>query len=262
MTKTAIVISSCDAFEDCWQPLLSSLEQYWSDCPWDIYMISNYKEITDPKVNFIKVGKDLNWASNLKKAISTIEVDWIIYLQEDFWLTNKVDSELLEQHIKYCIANKVDYLRLTFPFFDKFAVDDTAYSQIPEGVRYRLCLQAAIWNKNALNHCLIDGWTGWDFEYNLEKYLTQNDIKIKSLVITSKDMPLKGIEYVGGTAVRKGRWTISATKYLKEHNFTGLLPQRKVEGIVLTRLMQVNTPFVRLFAKVAVRILMKLKINV
>jgi hypothetical protein len=262
MNKITVIISSCDAFENCWKPLLHSLEQCWRNCPWDIYIISNHREIIHPKVKFLKAGNDRGWASNLKNILERIESDWIIYLQEDYWLTSEINTESLKKHIDYCIKNNIDYLRLNPPFHDEYSIIDTCYAQIPEGIRYRLCLQAAIWNKNVLQNCLVDGWTGWNFEYDLEKHLKKNNIKVKSLVINSNVFPDKGIEYVGGTAVRKGRWTVAAAEYLKQNNFEHLLSQREHEGVVLSRLMRVNTPFVRNLARVAVRMMMKLKINI
>lgn len=262
MTKTTVIISSCDAFANCWQPLLHSIDQCWDDCPWDIYIISNYKEAGHHKIKFIKVGEDHGWASNLKKTLGSIDSEWIIYLQEDFWLTNKVKTKSLEQHINYCIENEAGYLRLTAPFHDEYAVNNSCYAAIPEGCRYRLCLQAAIWHKKTLENCLIEGWTGWNFEYDLEKYLKSNNIKTKSLVIKSSTFPDSGIEYVGGTAVRKGRWTVAAVDYLNKSNFQQLLSCRDIEGDVLTRLMRVNTPFVRIFARIAVRMMNKFRINI
>ena len=82
MTKAAIVVNSCDAFNDCWNPFIHSMTKYWNDCPWQVYIISNNNTIECPKgFSFLQVGEDKKFASNLKKAISMLDSEYIIYLQ-------------------------------------------------------------------------------------------------------------------------------------------------------------------------------------
>lgn len=57
----AVVISSCDLYSDCWKPLFHSIHQYWSDCPYSIYLISNHKDSGDESIRTIKVGEHLGW---------------------------------------------------------------------------------------------------------------------------------------------------------------------------------------------------------
>jgi hypothetical protein len=261
MSNPVVVISSCDAFADCWRPLLFSLDRFWPDCPWNIYVVSNTKELAHSKVRFLKVGEDLGWASNLKTALKAVDCDWVIYLQEDYWLTRTVNTSALCQHLKYCAENGVDYLRLSYPYFDQYAIDDTCYAESPVGKRYRLCLQAAIWHREALQACLIDGWTGWDFEYKLESFLKSEKIAINSLVLQTSAVSVQGFEYVSGTAVRKGRWTVPAVRFLETHGYDDLIGAREVEGSILTDLMKVEAPGLRIAAKILLRIMQKLNIN-
>ena len=106
----AIVVSSCDFFQDCWEPFIYSIQKYWPDCPWPVYIISNEKEIKTPMgISFIKVGKDRLFASNLRTALHKIDADYIIYLQEDYWLNQRVDNNAIVEHINYRVQKQLDY---------------------------------------------------------------------------------------------------------------------------------------------------------
>lgn len=260
--KVAVVVSSCDAFQECWEPFIFSMKKYWADCPWDIYMVSNYKSIDSEKIKFILVGEDKGWASNLKKAISRLDADYIVYLQEDYFLDFKVDSAEIKQHLVYCKENNIDYLRLFGPFFDEYAIADTPYSLSPKSKRYRLCLRNAIWKKDSLDKILIEGYTGWQFEWDMEKYLQKNNITINSLVIQSQFYPLKVISSLGDTAVHKGMWTQSGYDYLIEHGFDKILNKRPKEGQLITLLIHNKIKWLRPFSSVLLNFLIKFKINI
>lgn len=238
--RISIVVSSCDAFQDCWEPFVHSLKHVWPQSKIKTYLISNTKEIKDERVSFIKVGKDLGWASNLKKALLQIDSEYILYLQEDYFLTVPISDSTIEKHVEYMEKEKIDYLRLSAPFYNQYRISDSPYSKSPLKKRYALCLQAAIWKRSSFLEILLEGNTGWDFEYKIINYIKENNITIKSLVLHSDFFLEQGISYVDGTAVRKGKWTVAGAKYLKEMGFINLLESRKTEGSLINFLMHRN----------------------
>lgn len=260
--KVAVVVSSCDAFQECWEPFIYSMNKFWDDCPWDIYIISNYQSIDSDKIKFISVGEDKGWASNLKKAFNEIEVDYIIYLHEDYFLDFKVDSNQIKNHLEYCFENKIDYLRLYGPFFDQFAIKGTQYAFSPESKKYRLCLRNAIWKKDTFNSILIEGYNAWQFELNMEEYLLKNNIMINSIVLQSQFYPQNGIGSLGDTGVHKGMWTKSGYDYLIKYGFENILSKRKKEGDLITLLIHNKIKWLRPICSVLVKILLKYKINI
>jgi hypothetical protein len=260
--KVAVVVSSCDAFQECWEPFIYSLNKYWNDCPWDIYLISNYLTIETEKIKFIRVGEDKGWATNLKKAFSKIEADYIVYLHEDYFLDFKVDTDQIKNHITYCYKNNTDYMRLYGPFFDEFAIKGTEYALSPASKKYRLCLRNAIWKKDTFNQILIEGYNAWQFELNMEKYLQKNKITINSIVLQSQFFPQNGIGSLGDTGVHKGMWTQSGYDYLIKHGFENILSKRKKEGDVITFLIHNKIKWLRPFGSILVKLLLKYKINI
>lgn len=260
--KTSVVVSSCDSFSECWEPFIKSIDKYWGDCPWDINIISNYQSIKSEKVKFINVGEDKGWASNLKVALKQIDSNYIIYLQEDYFLCDKVNSEIIVEHIIYCVKNNIDYLRLFGPFFDQFPIIGTNYSLSPKSKPYRLCLRNSIWKKESFEKLLIDGFSGWQFEWNIEKHIKNNNLSIKSYVLQSQYYPSQAIPTLEHTAVHKGMWTQQGYNFLKENGFENILHKREKEGFIITYIIENKNKWTKPFLAVFLRFMLRFKINI
>ena len=203
----AVVISSCDLYSDCWKPLFHSIHQYWSDCPYSIYLISNHKDSGDESIRTIKVGEHLGWGSNTKKALAEIHEEYILYLQEDYFLGAPMSTDAVEKHVHFCSDNNVDYIRLEAPYRDNLPIHGNIdYCEDPVAAKYAFSLQPSIWKKDSLHQFCIEGWTGWDYERNICDYIQKNKINIRGSVVNSKRKADIGFPMVDGTGIRKGIW--------------------------------------------------------
>lgn len=231
--KTAIVISSCDAFSDCWIPMIYSLNSFWADCPYQINFISNKKKFNDKKIRFINVGKDKGFASNLKYALNQIDADFIIYFQEDYFLTTHVNTIAIMNHINYCYDRNIDFLKIhanDFLLRDNYRIGESDYCMNPIDVRYSINTSIAIWKKDTLKKLCVEGYSGWDWERNIISFIKTNNIKVKSEILHSSFYKDKSIISVSGGAVMKGRWTQAGKAFLLENGFEDTLESRDVEG--------------------------------
>lgn len=226
--QVAIVVSSCDAFQDCWEPFIFSCEKYGCDCPYNIFIVSNNASISTAtgNIQFLKVGADQKWASNLRIALQKISTEYIIYLQEDYFFNKMINWSEVQTHIDYCIENQIDYLRLTLPYIPG-EIKDKHYTQNKLDQAYSVCLQAAIWRKSILENLCVEGWSGWDFERHVSALIREQvpDFKFLGLSRGAKGQ----IPYVRGTAVRKGKWTNPGWRFLRKNGFGGLLNKRARE---------------------------------
>lgn len=228
-----------------------------------IILISNFLAEKIDGIEVFPVGEDRGWADNLRLVVETLDCEYLLYLQEDYWLNHPVSAQALRLHIDHMQKSGVDYLRLTFPEFDAGRREDTPdYCTIPVGVPYRLCLQAALWKKSKLMQLLLPGWSGWDFECRIEKFIKDEGIEVRSEVLHSSCRPALSIEYVTGTGVRKGRWTRPAVKYLRENGFADLIPLRPVEGVLLDFLAKKHIALLRLPCRVLGKIIKHFRWNI
>lgn len=261
MMKRAFVISTCDLYSDCWKPLLLSIRQHWPDCPFPIYMITNHKDCDDDLVTTIKVGEHLGWGSNTKKALPQIDCDYLLYIQEDFFLNKDVNTKGILEDFDFCESNNVDYLRVMPPFKDKYPyLENPSYcydaNEIFKFKEHAMNLMAVIWKKSTLERLCIEGWTGWDYERKVLSYIKDNNINIKKCVIRSEENNRLGLPVMESTGIRKGIWTREGYDYLKKNGFDKEAKSRKVEGKLLTWCMKQDTnKFLRVPTAILIRVI-------
>lgn len=260
--KFAVVISTCDVYSDCWKPMMLSFREHWPDCPYPIYMITNYKDCEDEGVITIKVGEHLGWGSNTRKALLKIDCDYLLYLQEDFFFNSDVNTHGIKEDFDFCVAEQVDYLRVMAPYKDDHPYRDSkSYcydaNEMLKLKEHAMNLMAVIWRKSALQNLCVEGWTGWDYERKVLNYIKRNNIEIKKLVIRSNEQKRLGIPVMDSTGIRKGVWTREGYEYLISKGFEKEAMGRKVEGKFLTWCMKQTHPLLQTPCAVMVRIIQK-----
>lgn len=236
MMKVGILICSCDFYKDCWRPIIYSFEKYWNDCLYTKYIISNHVSEELPDTVFIKVGDHKGWGSDTLNAISKINCEYLIYFQEDYFLSKFVDNSAIVSHVNYCVKNGVDYLKISNDtmFRDNYRIGKTDYCLNNPTIRYSIDTAVAIWKKDLLMKLAIPGFTGWDFERKIIPYIKNNNIELKSEILHSSVMSKKGISLISGNAIQRGMWTKSGVKFLKENGFNDLTKKRKHVGKIYT----------------------------
>lgn len=264
MSKTIIYISSCDLYSESWRPMLDSIKRFWPDCPFPIYILSNYLDPNDGSAIYCKVGEHKGWAENTKKAFKNIDADYVIHLHEDYFLVDKVDTTAILNHIKHCEENDLDYLRLAPPFRkeDK-RIGQSDYCSIKVSGRYAINMQPSIFKVSKYLEFCQPNWSCWDFEYKINNYLNNSHTKFQAEVIHESLYPKKGFPLIPGTGIRKGRWTRAAHKYLLENGYADIAQLRKTEGLVTDFLQEkCNGPILKYPRTILIRIIQRFNINI
>ncbi|MFH1769747.1 MAG: hypothetical protein ABH833_03730, partial [Parcubacteria group bacterium] len=112
--KCAVIISSCDSYNDLWDPFFRLFFKYWPDCPFETYLIANNKEYPNNKISSIRVGEDRGWSDNIRTVLDKINTPYILYLQDDYLLQDSVDTRHMLTLLKYMQEKNVGCLRI-FP---------------------------------------------------------------------------------------------------------------------------------------------------
>ncbi|MBI4117371.1 MAG: hypothetical protein HY451_01680 [Parcubacteria group bacterium] len=219
--KCSVVVSSFDGSSDVWEPFFTLFFRYWPDCPFPIHLVTNYLKYPDEIVETINIGEDKKWASNLKKALTEVNTPYILYLQEDYFLQKPIGTEYLLALLGYMEKNHVAYLRIfphpgpDFDFQNEFDL-----GEISDSAPYRTSIQAAFWDKKVLMNLLVDGETGWDFEF--KGAMRSRDYKFLSLKKAA-------FNYVSTTAIKKGKWRYPAVRLANKEGLKLDLLKRPVE---------------------------------
>lgn len=164
--KTAVLVLSCDKYSDLWRPFFEIFWKRWPDCPYPVYLGSNHKTCSDPRVRTVCVGDDKSWASSVKGMLDQINMPRVILLLEDFIFLKDVDTKRVMQLVDISVQEEVDCLRLRpSPPASRPLRGHPGLGEILRGEPYRASAQAAIWNTRFLRRLLLPTFSAWDFEF-------------------------------------------------------------------------------------------------
>ena len=215
----AILILSCDKFYDVWNPLTYSFHRYWADCPFDIYLMSNFKVFEDSLIKNIRVGRDLSWSANLLNALENLPHKYIILWLDDVFLADKVTTLDVIGDLEWFYKNEIEYLRLRNTDVRLFR-GNQGYERIKEDAPYRTSIFATVWNKDVLSKILIKEENAWQFE--LRGSIRSKKYNHFYSVRHSR------FKYIHG--VQKGVWIRTAVKWIKKNNLMIDFQYRKQSG--------------------------------
>jgi hypothetical protein len=165
--KTAVLMISCERYQQVWRPFFTLFARYWPECPYPIYLGTNKGSY--PGVVTLQTGDDGGakmWAARLKSVLASLPVDRVILLQEDFLLSSPANNRRIRQLVQHSFDYDVASIRLLPvppPRSAWYGSKDLGvYGAFEE---FRLSLQATIWNRELLIGLLSDGEDPWVTEF-------------------------------------------------------------------------------------------------
>lgn len=215
--RVAVLVSSCDRFFDAWRPFAAFWRRHWParDLPWPVFLIVNRLPVHSEWLTPLSVGKDRGWADNLRLVLPRIEADYVLYLQEDYFLTQPPDFARLAAMAAAMWARDADLLCLramppgygaeAWPPVPESRVE--GLSEIPAGSPWRGRLQAALWRRTALLEALRPGESAWDFEARAAERLRP----LRAWTVTAGTGAADALPYLSSAIVR-GLWTPEARR--------------------------------------------------
>jgi hypothetical protein len=165
-SSVAVVVSSCDAFFDTWRPFVFFFRRHWANCPLPIFLIMNELPVRSRFVQPIPVGPDRGWATNMATALQSIPHPYVLYFQDDYFLTGPVRDDQLAADFRYAMEHDAASFCLyarsqTEPGFEPL---NDRFGVVPRGSDGRTRLQVTLWKKEVLQTILRPGESAWDME--------------------------------------------------------------------------------------------------
>jgi hypothetical protein len=161
----AVLVASCDAYADLWEPFFALFRRYWSDCPYPVYLGANFLRPPDPGVRSLAVGEDIDWSSGFAEMLRRVDEPYVLVMLEDYLLSAPVDSGRIGRLIEYMKARGAACMRLMpVPGPPEATADFPDAGDLPKGAPYRLSLQAAVWRRDVLLGLLRPGESPWQLE--------------------------------------------------------------------------------------------------
>jgi hypothetical protein len=228
MKGVAVLVVSCDRFQDLWHPFFACFFKYWPDCPYPVYLGSNSAQYRDDRVRPILVGEDLDYSSNLLSMIHAIEQEWIVTWIEDRALSAKVDTERIEGLIRCAQEQGAGYLKLiaNHPFATS-ADGSREIGEIARHTPYRVSVTVALWHKPTLLALLRGGESAWDLERNGSERSNRLDAKFLALPLSQRrNPPISDVHLI-----IKGRLLRDARKFLSIEGLHDCLRHRPLQTV-------------------------------
>jgi hypothetical protein len=164
---TAFLIISCDKYAELWDTHFNCLDEHWADCPFPKYILTNHKDSLRSDVTAIKVGDDLTWSANLKKALKILhnDYDYVLVTFDDLFLVEKVNGRILHSVLESFHSINGQFLQL-IKWHNKPVKLNSLLGLIEPGSLYRPNCVFSLWNIEVLDSLLLPEENAWQFEKN------------------------------------------------------------------------------------------------
>lgn len=171
--NVTIVIHSCDAYDDLWEPFFTLLHRYWPDIPCRILLNTETKDYSFPGLEIECVhpsSPNVPYGQRLMEAVQKVKTKYVLPMLDDFFLRQPVHTEQIRDIINRMEAD-TDIVYFDCDFVDSLRPELEAdrypgYRRLPKGNAYLLNMQAAIWRTERYLHYWRPDVTPWEWELN------------------------------------------------------------------------------------------------
>ncbi len=206
-----IIVASCLKYADAWGPFMGLFRKFWPDCRYRISISTDFGPPTFEGYEYkvLQMGADLGWSNNLYHNLNRIEADEVLLMQEDHFLNDKVDSDIVARALdilhEHGDVKCVRLMPCPGPDGPDWYYDD-AFGEISIDAPYRVSCQAAIWQKDALQRILRTTHDAASFE--IDGTIFRPEGKYLSV---KRQFPFPMSYYV--TAISRGLWEPDAVAH-------------------------------------------------
>lgn len=162
-----VLVSSCDSYEDLWQPFFTLLHRQWPDNPFPVALCTESKAYTGPfapQQCLHPQKPDAAWTARLRQGLGQLHTPYVLLLLDDFFFTGKIDTSRVLQ----CLAwMQQDPDAACFSFYPTTGNEPAPYpgfEKRPQQGLYRFNAQAGLWRRTQLMEFLCVDEDAWQWE--------------------------------------------------------------------------------------------------
>lgn len=215
-----IIVSSCDAYADCWEPFFKLFEIFWPDCPYPIILITekkyyegSYKKVKTFPALIVSGKKKLEWGGRMIECLHHLDSKVVLYLQEDFFLKDKVDQKLIAEFADFMVerswANESTMHVGLSPRSSHGPFHLTEHPmlwEVDRQARYRFSLLPGLWVRLEILKYLKYRDSAWDFEESSHVRGRRTPNRILTVDRHLFRLDGKQIYPFDASGIERGRW--------------------------------------------------------
>lgn len=233
----AVLVLSCDKYSDIWPPFFNFFDRYWPNCPYPVYLGTNNTPFQHPKVKTIFSHRNTTWSDELEVILHQITEKYIIIILEDYFISKAVNNNEINELIFAMKETNAAYIKLAaFPKKYDNLWPHTKLEKFPnlasihKGSKYRVCLQAALWDKYLLQELLNTSENPWQFEIEASKRSNTLSNDFLCVIANPVENKVHGPITYYCTALSAGKWMQGAINLCKKENIPVDLSVRSIEN--------------------------------
>ena len=103
--KLTILVNSCDAYKDLWQPFFILLKKYWQGPLPEIVLNTESEKFSFDGLDIRCVNSNERfYGKRLKNALRNVRTPYVLLLLDDFFIRKEVNTDRLYRTIEYIIV--------------------------------------------------------------------------------------------------------------------------------------------------------------
>lgn len=231
--RCKILVFSCDAYEDTWQPFFQLMNKYWKDCPYEIILNTESKSFDNhfenlkiTTYNLYKYGIKVPYGKRTMDHLKRMDCKYVIITMDDFFIRSDVKTPELEKIMdwmdnddkiaSFCLIHHDD------PHSCRYTRDEIGYKNYslrPRFCKHNYDFQISIWRRDALIKSWKGYFTPWEWEGPANYRSFHDGYKYYDLD-DDADFPIDYIDYKKHewSGIRKGKWVKDTVYKLFEIN--------------------------------------------
>lgn len=182
------LVHSGDRNNHLWEYWKYYFDMYWDFSRMNVIFLSENKTIDYNKV-ITKTTGNVSWSKGLKTELNNINSKYIIYMHEDYFLTAKVDFDVLEEILTHMRKRNIKLVKCcgkTGGYSSAYSdfkptdmkVGDKYLQKYSNKTDYLISHQPSIWNKKFFNSTLKWEESPWSHEINGTIRLRRRNIPV------------------------------------------------------------------------------------
>lgn len=208
--ELSIIIYSCWKNRDMWEIFSILFEKYWSNCEYNVVLVTDRYLQDDKKYIFNKIVEiDDTWGRMIKKALQVADTPYVMLWMDDYLLCDYVLNDDIRKQVNRAKQYHSANLRLTeSPKCDGIYNKQQNIGYYKRGKAYSLSTQIGIWDRSFLENIIRDDWSAWDYE------------RIGSLSREYSEQPILvslDYEFPYEEGVRQGKWMAQGAKLCRRN---------------------------------------------
>ncbi len=223
MDDVALIVHACDRYQLLYPGFAYFFKKNWphADVKVKYYFLTEEADYESDLFTNIKTGKG-EWSDRLLNGLAQIPEQYIIYFQEDMWISRPVVADIVNKILQFALDKSVNLFKLSsnsvyYTMSTGNQIDGLAIAILDnQASRYLMSHQVSIWKKSFLADQLQYHEHPWRNEREGTKRLKALNPKIYHIDLFAENtqMPINS----NGQYLRPSRYyTVSQNAQLNEY---------------------------------------------